>query len=432
LQAALAVGMVADIQGPDTRFKIILLVLMLSPILGWNGIIVALIVAFRHLRTVRISQSLIEDKSSFWVLLLIFLGYYITCVLTDLFHPNHLGYWNQFKVLIPLITTLFYVTHQDKIKVSNELFVSTARYAVLIIFFLTGTEYFYFAEIRNFTDHRSALLAGNPLHVSHWLPTLTLFSLGFMGKKDRIETLKSAAMLVLSAIALLYFLQARTSFLILMLLGIPVVLLQVIHQINQQWVHRRHGRYIIPTITCLALISSIYWLMSHHSPERLRLIFTSGLDIHEIASKDASLKTRFEYWKAGTHALKDSPIYGYGLGNENTVLQKYLPPHVERHRHAHQQIISFGIAGGFLAMIFGLLFIMSPIIYNSSRRKFTINHLHLSIFLAAPVMLNALTDSLLNNERHVAIFLLFFSIMFSVKPETGIPFATSSQRQALD
>ena len=407
--------MVADIQGPDRRFKIILLVLMLSPILGWNGIIVALIVAFRHLRTVRISQSLIEDKSSFWVILLIFLGYYITCVLTDLFHPNHLGYWNQFKVLIPLITTLFYVTHQDKIKVSYELFVSTARYAVLIIVFLTGTEYLYFTEIRNFTDHRSALLAGNPLHVSHWMPTLTLFALGSLRTKSKRDLLKSGLILGLSSIALLYFVQARSSFLIVLILGTPFFLLQAASHNSIELTSRGYLGYVRWLFIFIIIVFTIHWLASNHAPERLRLIFTSDFDIEEMARKDISLQTRLEYWKAGFHAFKLNPFFGYGSGNENNILEKIVPPHVERHRHAHQQFISFGIAGGFLAIVFGFLLIIAPMIYGLMIKKISTIPLKLAAFLSAPVILNAMTDSLLTNERHIAVFFLFFTIIFSVK-----------------
>ncbi|MFO0254966.1 MAG: O-antigen ligase family protein [Betaproteobacteria bacterium] len=405
----------AYLQGPDRHFRIILLILLLSPILGWNGIIVALIVAFRHFLRTPIDASIAQSSRSFWMISLVFLGYYATCVLTDLFHPPHEGYWNQFEVLIPLLTALYYLAHRCKIIIPYETLVSTARHVVLIIFILTGLEYLYFSEIRQIPWHRSALLAGNTLHVSHWLPTLTLFSIGFLSKNDKLETLKSTAILVLSEIALLYFMQARTSLLILLLLGTPVILMQVVHQINFQWVSGKFGRYIALGIAYLTLISSINWLMTHHAPERLRLVFASGFNIEEIARKDISLETRIEYWKAGIQALKEQPIYGHGSGQEYQILKKYVPTEFSYHRHAHQQFISFGIAGGFLAIIFGALLIFSPVIYGLMNREYVTRSIHLTVFLAIPVMLNAMTDSLLTNERHVAIFFLFFTIVFSVR-----------------
>ena len=405
----------AYLQGPNLRFRIILLILLLSPILGWNGIIVALIVAFRHFLRTPIDASIAQSSRSFWIISLIFLGYYATCILTDLFHPPHEGYWNQFKVLIPLLTALYYLAHRCKILIPYETLVSTARHVVFIIFILTGLEYLYFSEIKQIPWHRSELLAGNPLHVSHWLPTLTLFSLGFLSKSDKLETLISTAMLVLSAIALLYFMQARTSLLILLLLGIPVILLQVMRKINLQWVRGKFRSYIVLGIAYLALIFSIYWLMTHHAPDRLRLVFASGFSIKEIAHKDLSLQTRIEYWKAGIQALKEQPIYGYGSGQENEILKKYVPMEFSHYRHAHQQFISFGIAGGFLAMVFGSLLIVSPLIHGLMIREHTTRYIHLTVFLAIPIMLNAMTDSLLTNERHVAIFFLFFAIVFSVR-----------------
>ena len=408
----------AYLQGPDRRFRIILLILLLSPILGWNGIIVALIVAFRHFLRTPIDASIAKSSPSFWIISLVFLGYYATCVLNDLFHPPHEGYWNQFKVLIPLLTALYYLAHQRKILIPYETLVSTARHVVLIIFILTGLEYLYFSEIRQIPWHRSELLAGNPLHVSHWLPTLTLFSLGLMCKNDKLETLKSTAMLVLSAIALLYFMQARASLLILLLLGIPVILMQVFHQINIQWVSGKFARYIALGIAYLALIFSIYWLMTHHAPERLRLVFASGFNIEEMARKDHSLQTRIEYWKAGLQAIKKQPIYGHGSGHENEILKQYVPQEFSHHRHAHQQFISFGIAGGLLAMVFGLFFILSPVIISLMEKNRSVYDYFLAFSLTAPILLNAMTDSLLSNERHIAVFVLFLLVVLSVRSRT--------------
>lgn len=408
----------AYLQGPDRRFRIILLILLLSPILGWNGIIVALIVAFRHFLRTPLDASIAKRSRSFWMISLIFLGYYATCVLTDLFHPPHEGYWNQFKVLIPLLTALYYLAHQRKILIPYDNLVSTARHVVLIIFILTGLEYLYFSEIKQIPWHRSALLAGNPLHVSHWLPTLTLFSLGLWGQKDRIEILKSFTILVLSAIALLYFIQGRTSFIILLLLGIPIILLQGIKQINLPWVDGKYGRYLVPSIACLALVFSIHWLMSQYAPERLRLVFASGFNVTEIARKDLSLQTRLEYWKAGLQAIKEKPIYGYGSGHENEILKKYVPQEFSHHRHAHQQFISFGIAGGLLAMVFGLFFILSPVIISLMENNRSAYGYLLAFSLTAPILLNAMTDSLLSNERHVAVFVLFLLVVLSVRSPT--------------
>jgi O-antigen ligase len=179
--------------------------------------------------------------------------------------------------------------------------------------------------------------------------------------------------------------QARTSLLILLLLGTPVILIQVVHQINIQWVSGKFGRCISLGIAYLILILSINWLITHHATERLRLVFASGFNIEEISRKDISLETRIEYWKAGIQALKEQPIYGYGSGQENKILKKYVPMEFSHYRHAHQQFISFGIAGGFLAIIFGSLLIFSPVIYGLMIREHTTRYIHLTVFLAIPI-----------------------------------------------
>lgn len=391
----------------------VITLLLLSPILGWNGILLALGILSYQAYKGNIRLWLVRDLGTANILLVVFLAtYFVTCSLSDILHNPNSGTWNQFKSLLPIFAIILYALSPEKIWISSENLAKSARISIATIFSLTGIEYSYFNLWLNNTEYRSQLLSGNPLHISLWIPIITIMC--FADCKDagiRSRSWTIAASL-LSIICLSYFLQARASLLVLM----PMLLIALYFTARFIEIRRiglsKLSRNLLGSFATLGFIL-ICISVFLFSPERVKQVVIDPLNYFSNPRADSSLTIRFAHWEAGIEAIKRSPWIGYGASKEDEIMRDFMNQPVEIHRHAHQQFISFGIAGGIMAILAGSLFMILPILYVLLNRMNQLP-IFLATALSTTIITIGLTDSLLSNRRHAAIFLLMFAIIISI------------------
>jgi len=391
----------------------IITLLLLSPILGWSGILLALAIIWYHIHKGRIRLPFIRDLGIANSLLIVFFAsYFLTCSFSDILHNPKSGVWNQFKSLLPILAIIIYTLSPDKIWISPESLAKSARIAIATIFILTGIEYTYFNLWLVNPEYRSQLLAGNPLHISLWVPMITIMCFADCkdaGIKDRSWTIATS---ILSIICLSYFLQARASLLVLM----PMLLIALYFtlrfiDIRQLGLSKLSRNLLGPLATSGFIFICISVFL--FSPERVKQVVLDPLNYFSNPRSDSSLAIRFAHWEAGIEAIKLRPWIGYGASKEDEIMREFVTEPVQIHRHAHQQFISFGIAGGITAILAGILFMILPFLYtllNSVNRLIIL----LAAALSATTVIISLIDSLLSNRRHAAIFLLMFAIIISI------------------
>jgi O-antigen ligase len=395
------------------RHGVALTALLLSPILGWNGIIVAVGIVFYLLKKGLIRQpSIGQFNIAQKVLVCSVVLYFFTCIFSDIIHNPASGIWNQLKSLIPLVAFSLYILSPDKIKTSPELLGTAGRITVTIIFSLMLLEHINFNVLKSNPSYRSHLLSGNPLHISLWIPAITLICFADYTSASLKKVLSTLAITALSIVCLAHFLQARASLLALLAI-LPVGLYLTGGSIMASTREASNrGKRIIFLLSILAVVATFISAISF-APERVKQITFSPINYVSNAKADSSAETRIAYWKAGVQAIEKRPWVGYGASNEGDVLKDLVSKSVEIHLHAHQQFISFGIAGGVTAIVAGALFLLLPIFFSLLQRSEP-PVLLMCAALSSTVIMISLTDSLISNKRHAALFMLFFAIIASI------------------
>jgi len=395
------------------RYGAVLTALLLSPILGWNGIIAAVGIVFYQfkkglIRPPSIGQFNIAQK----VLVSSVVFYFFTCIFSDVIHNPASGIWNQLKSLIPLVVFSLYILSPDKIKIPPELLGGAARITIATIFLLTLLEHVYFNVLKSSPGYRAHLFSGNPLHISLWIPALTAICFADYTSASLKKLLSTITATAFSIVCLAHFLQARASLLALLAI-LPVGLyftgrsiMTSTREVSNQ------GNKIFLWLSILAVVATFIFAISL-APDRVKQIIFSPIDYVSNPKADSSAETRIAYWKAGVQAIEERPWVGYGASNEGNVLKEFVSKSVEVHLHAHQQFISFGIAGGITAIVAGALFLLLPFFYALLQRSET----HVVLMCAAlsgTVIMISLTDSLISNKRHASLFMLFLAVIASI------------------
>ena len=408
------------------RHGAVLTALLLSPILGWNGIIVAIgIVLYQFRKGALTVPSMSELKLADKVVAFSFVGYFITCVFSDILHNPASGVWNQLKSLIPLALVALYLLSPNKIRITPQALAAAARSTIVIIFLLTFFEYLYFNILKANPGYRTQLLSGNPLHISLWIPFITTICFADCKDESPRKNLWTVIVSIFSIICITYFLQARASLLALLAV-LPVGLYLMMRSMvaPRRGISIRQGKIQAWLMILTAVIASTAAISL--APERVRQLILNPIGYASNPESDLSAENRVAHWKAGIEAIGNRPWVGHGASNEGKILKELVSKYVDAklfsqsvqaHLHAHQQFISFGIAGGIAAILAACLFMLLPFAYSLLQRRDAVVVL-LSTALSFTVILINLTDSLLSNKRHAAIFVMMFAIIISISSAT--------------
>jgi O-antigen ligase len=213
-----------------------------------------------------------------------------------------------------------------------------------------------------------------------------------------------------------FFLQARASLLALMVV-VAVGLFLLVRSIQTSAPgHSDHARQLQAWLLIFTVSAACVSAISF-APERVRQLILNPIGYASNPKVDSSAETRVAHWKAGLQAIENRPWSGYGASNEAMVLKDLVSNTVPLHLHAHQQFLSFGIAGGVPAIVFGTLFLLLPIIYTAINRSESVVML-CSGALSATIITASLSDSLISNKRHAAIFMILLAIIASTRAST--------------
>lgn len=133
----------------------------------------------------------------------------------------------------------------------------------------------------------------------------------------------------------------------------------------------------------------------------------------EIAEGDrnSSAGSRVAMWKESLSLMAESPIWGYGTGDANDVLQerfkeKRFAYAVVHNLNVHNQYIQVTLALGLLGLLALLLQMFYPLIYIIRQTNF------LYVLFIANVGLNFLTESMLEAQAGTVFFGLFSAFLF--------------------
>jgi O-antigen ligase len=399
------------------RHGAVLTTLLLSPILGWNGIIVAIGIVLYQFRkgavTVPAWSGLkLADK----VVVCSFIAYFLSCVFSDIVHNPASGVWNQMKSLMPLTLAALYICSPNKIRITTEALAGAARATIATIFLLTLPEYLYFNILKGDPSYRTQLLSGNPLHISLWIPVLTALCFADCKHASLKKNLGTVAVSIFAIVCVTFFLQARASLLALIVV-VAVGLFLLVRSIQTSAPgHSDHARQLQAWLLIFTVSAACVSAISF-APERVRQLILNPIGYASNPKVDSSAETRVAHWKAGLQAIENRPWSGYGASNEAMVLKDLVSNTVPLHLHAHQQFLSFGIAGGVPAIVFGTLFLLLPIIYTAINRSESVVML-CSGALSATIITASLSDSLISNKRHAAIFMILLAIIASTRAST--------------
>lgn len=120
----------------------------------------------------------------------------------------------------------------------------------------------------------------------------------------------------------------------------------------------------------------------------------------------SSEAVRLAQWSAALQIIPRSWSFGYGAMNERTMLQ---PISGNDQPHAHNQYLSWLVAGGYLGLISGLLMYFSLPMATKNKS--------LALLIIGPFITSQLTDSLISTSQMVVLIPLAIMIAYAAMPK---------------
>lgn len=142
------------------------------------------------------------------------------------------------------------------------------------------------------------------------------------------------------------------------------------------------------------VVSTIFAISGGASSEKFRKMFAGDMStetVTEIAGPRAAI------WKGSIEVIKESVVFGHGPQKKGMIIQPYLTERwqEEKFTHSHNAYLTWGVAGGVVAIALGIGLLLSVIIPNFLRSGFSAPHIELILNGCVAVALMGLTNIIL-------------------------------------
>lgn len=129
-----------------------------------------------------------------------------------------------------------------------------------------------------------------------------------------------------------------------------------------------------------------------------------------------SLSARIELWKAGWHALKISPVVGFGTGDVRETLKHSLRSRDSKMVYygqfgVHNQYLSTALAIGLLGLFWMVFSFVSPFVFSGYKPSF------LFYVALALLMLSALNEDIFETQASVTFFAFIYHFLLADSAE---------------
>ena len=175
------------------------------------------------------------------------------------------------------------------------------------------------------------------------------------------------------------------------------------------WV-KKYKNYLKSGITLLIIITSLLsvYHLSYSFNVRVNEFFS--VLTSKNASEESTTGVRIHAWNSAIQLFKEKPLFGYGIGDVNTVLLKQyakqeLTVLSEKELNPHNQLLQTLVALGLLGGITLILTLIAPLVLAIKKSHF------LYSFFILLILINLLTESILERQAGV-IFYAFFNALF--------------------
>lgn len=338
--------------------------------------------------------------------LLISIGFFCILIVSCFLSENSYGGFKKLEssaslVVFPLI---FYLLAGDSQILNTKSFNVIKKITVFttLFFLVFSFSYFYITEpfytfkstlvhYSNLINIRNTGYLIHPIYLSIYTGVSIIFALDLFLKDKRY------VFFALSLILLIFMgiLNKKGPILSLVLVGVFYVF--------RERLYFKKSIYLIPVF--LLLLVAIVFLPKYNNVNG----FVELKNLIEQKSKtNSSTGIRLQIYDCAIHKITESPIFGYGIGDVNDVLNNcYLNSKtlsVEKNYNTHNQYFSFWLSAGIFGLI-AFLFYLVTILKIAKKQNSIIFYL-ISLFF----ILNMLTENILEREDGV----IFFSFLISL------------------
>jgi O-antigen ligase len=143
-------------------------------------------------------------------------------------------------------------------------------------------------------------------------------------------------------------------------------------------------------------------------------LFTS-IETESFSKKYHNIELRQKLWKAAVKKIKESPIFGYGIGVERQVIAEELSKNQAENinlLNAHNQYLSTYVSSGVFGFMALILWMVSLLYLGVSNKNF-----ELTVILIV-VIISMFVESYLERQKGIFIITLFLSLLSKTHPTT--------------
>lgn len=309
-----------------------------------------------------------------------------------------------FLILAPLILFVSQnISGVDFRKIVIPAFIFLALAAVLLSFekIILGVQ-------------RPSLWATNPIPMSIAIVLSTLMFMLDWDKKNRFERGISYAAFFVAFLTISFVTETRSALLVLVAV-IAIFVLSISAPKNANLAIQFKRLSVVSILIAGALTMIVFVFRDFGVFGRIWSVTDlSNLDL-AAANLDAN-STRILLYEAAFEAIKEAPLFGYGLQNSFSAIEPYLDQSTTI-AHVHSEYLRHILAGGVVGLALWLNIVVSPIVFYFLARPRSRNLLLVCLGFATILGLASLFDRTVFHMFRVPILMLYFIFISALECE---------------
>ncbi len=302
-----------------------------------------------------------------------------------------------------------YIPKKEKNFIYLSFILGTLTLLVFSVFIVINDPLFQVKSLDNYISHFSLYIYTSlgrggihPSYLSLYLTISILFFLDIYSKNKQNNILSMKIISILFLIILIQCIGSRAALLTLVFIALSYMLLA-----------QGKTKYFIITSLSILLLGMFFWAGSR-TTYKLR---QSRNKYEDLLKKD----TRINIWINGLEVIKESPLYGVGIGDRtDRLFQKYKKNSFDNGLSnkliAHNQFIENSIAMGIVGLIALIIILLIPLKYSWHN-----NQIYEALF-SITIISNLFFESMLSKLVCIVLYSFFISLILNSNKKNDMDF----------
>ena len=177
--------------------------------------------------------------------------------------------------------------------------------------------------------------------------------------------------------------------------------------------------YLIFSSVLLSIVSLTIYFLPAHKINRYQSAYHQLLNLDTSTKIDGTAYARVVTYEAALDAIREEPLWGYGMSNRWNALEPYIDTYSNENGHSNNVFLNHFLSAGVLGGLILVLLVLFPIYAKIRTPLKNRDEIFVSIVVAASLFGNGMTTAIFGHYMHSTFWAccLVFSLVIKFKDE---------------